>query len=89
MNMVYNCDCMDLMAIMPDNMFDLAIVDPPYGLGQDGGTNHNRSTNIAPATKFKIKSWDKNSVSKDQLDDFHNASPLVLETLQFSKSWLI
>lgn len=29
-----NCDCMDLMAKLPDKSIDLAIVDPPYG---DGG----------------------------------------------------
>jgi len=28
-------DCMDIMRDMPDKAFDLAIVDPPYGLGFD------------------------------------------------------
>jgi len=28
-----NCDCMDLMDTYPNNYFDLAIVDPPYGIG--------------------------------------------------------
>jgi site-specific DNA-methyltransferase (adenine-specific) len=27
-----NCDNMELMKRYPDNYFDLAIVDPPYGL---------------------------------------------------------
>lgn len=26
----------------PDKYFDLAIVDPPYGIGEDGGKNHTR-----------------------------------------------
>lgn len=26
------CDCMDLMARFPDGYFDIAIVDPPYGI---------------------------------------------------------
>ena len=30
----YNIDCMELMAKYPDKHFDLAIVDPPYGLGK-------------------------------------------------------
>ncbi|HSG62000.1 MAG TPA: hypothetical protein VLA24_11285, partial [Pseudomonadales bacterium] len=30
------CDCMQLMAEFPDKHFDLAIVDPPYGIGFDG-----------------------------------------------------
>jgi len=28
-----NCDCMEYMAGLEDNAFDLAIVDPPYGIG--------------------------------------------------------
>lgn len=27
---LYNDDCMEIMRAMPDNAFDLAIVDPPY-----------------------------------------------------------
>lgn len=27
---LYNQDCMEAMKDMPDNAFDLAIVDPPY-----------------------------------------------------------
>ena len=27
-----NCDNMELMAEFPDNYFELAIVDPPYGI---------------------------------------------------------
>ena len=30
-----NADCMDIMKTYPDNYFDLAIVDPPYGINQD------------------------------------------------------
>ena len=28
-----NCDCMEYMRTLPDKAFDLAIVDPPYGIG--------------------------------------------------------
>lgn len=30
-----NCDCMSYMKGLPDKAFDLAIVDPPYGIGMD------------------------------------------------------
>jgi len=30
---LFNMDCMELMAKYPDKHFDLAIVDPPYGIG--------------------------------------------------------
>lgn len=38
-SIVYNMDCMEGMKQYPDNYFDLAIVDPPYGagLGEGGG----------------------------------------------------
>ena len=29
----YNMDCMDAMKQFPDKFFDLAVVDPPYGIG--------------------------------------------------------
>lgn len=33
MNVAYNMDCMIAMKQMPDNTYDLAVVDPPYGIG--------------------------------------------------------
>ena len=33
---LYLGDCMELMADLPDNAFDLAIVDPPYGIETKG-----------------------------------------------------
>ena len=42
--MITNEDCMDLMARYEDNYFDLAIVDPPYGLERfkKGGSHINK-----------------------------------------------
>lgn len=37
-SIVYNTDCMEYMKTLPDNAFDLAVVDPPYGGGfTEGG----------------------------------------------------
>ena len=30
---LYNADCMEVMKTFKDKQFDLAIVDPPYGIG--------------------------------------------------------
>lgn len=38
----YNMDCMEGMKEFPDKFFDLAIVDPPYGIGESGRKNHTR-----------------------------------------------
>ena len=37
MNEAYNMDCMEYMKTLPDNAFDLAVVDPPYGGGLTEG----------------------------------------------------
>ena len=34
-----NADCMEYMKAIPDKYFDLAIVDPPYGIGQPKQSN--------------------------------------------------
>jgi len=34
----YNCDCMEFMKGIPDKYYELAIIDPPYGIGFDGNT---------------------------------------------------
>ena len=38
----YNMDCMDGMKEFPDDYFDLAIVDPPYGDVTQGGYMNNK-----------------------------------------------
>lgn len=54
-NGFYNADCMDYLKEFPDDYFDLAIVDPPYG----GGDGIER-TGGTWASKFgkTIKEWD-------------------------------
>ena len=37
-------DCMEAMREMPDNAFDLAVVDPPYGDGCSQSLNVERET---------------------------------------------
>jgi len=54
---VYLADCMDFMKEVPDKFFELAIVDPPYGIGEDGLSNHSRGC-LAKTTKFISKEWD-------------------------------
>lgn len=38
---LYNQDCMEAMKNMPDKSFDLAIVDPPYGIGRTWSKSRN------------------------------------------------
>lgn len=54
---IYNCDCMELLKQTPDNYYGLSLVDPPYGIGEDGAKNHSRGKATKP-TMYKAKSWD-------------------------------
>ena len=31
---LYNSDCLEAMKSMPDNTYNIAIVDPPFGIGK-------------------------------------------------------
>jgi len=46
-----NIDCMDYMSTCKDKQFDLAIVDPPYGIGYENGGQY--------FNKMQGKEWDK------------------------------
>lgn len=47
-----NIDCMEYMKTLPDKAFDLAIVDPPYGIGENGDRNASR-VKLAIAQNYK------------------------------------
>jgi len=72
MNLI-NDDCMNIMPDYADDYFDLAIVDPPYGIKEDGKSNHSRSI-LAETTKFTPKDWDKNSPDKSYFDELLRVS---------------
>lgn len=49
---VFNFDCMEGMKRYPDKYFDLAVVDPPYGIGENGDKNKTRGK-LAKAKDYK------------------------------------
>jgi len=58
-----NCDCMEYMATQHDNAFDLAIVDPPYGIGdfsmKSSGGNKGREVDIKWDYAWNTRTPDK------------------------------
>ena len=66
---IYNADCMDLMAKMPDKWADLAICDPPYGINMDGGNVGYKGFN-----NFEKKNWDKEIPNKEYFDELFRVS---------------
>ena len=66
---VYNMDCMEYMKSIPDKFFDLAVVDPPYGIGMDGGCVGYKGDNV-----FEKKGWDKSTPGKEYFDELFRVS---------------
>ena len=66
---LYNCDCMELMAKTPDKYYDLAIVDPPYGIGMDGGNVGYKGLN-----NLNKKNWDKEIPSDEYFQELFRVS---------------
>ena len=66
-----NMDNMELMAKYEDNHFDLAIVDPPYGIGMakqiDLGNSNKKE-------KHKTKDWDNEIPSKEYFIELKRVS---------------
>jgi site-specific DNA-methyltransferase (adenine-specific) len=56
----FNMDCLEFMASVPDKFYDLAIVDPPYGIGEDGGNKKRKrkKDNHKQIVKHLKKDWD-------------------------------
>lgn len=55
----YNTDCLEAMREMPDKAFDLAIVDPPYGIERSGQKLSVNNANPKHNRKyFEDKGWD-------------------------------
>ena len=73
--LITNEDNMELMARYEDNHFDLAIVDPPYGIGEDGGKSESRckKTGVKP-NKLPKKNWDDNAPNKEYFTELKRVS---------------
>ena len=55
---IRNTDCMQLMKEYPDKYFDLAIVDPPYGINRGGQTETFTKDPKHKRKAHKQKDWD-------------------------------
>ena len=74
---VYLEDCVKALKRYADNHFDLAIVDPPYGLGL-GTVSIPSEKNTNSQQKFykdlKSKRWDDNTPNKEYFDELKRVS---------------
>lgn len=93
MTEVYLKDCMIGMKEYPDKYFDLAVVDPPYGIGaenQAGPKEHGW-------TQWPLKSWDSETPSIEYFNELFRVSKnqiiwggnYMTKFLPPSKGWII
>jgi site-specific DNA-methyltransferase (adenine-specific) len=81
---VYLEDCVAGMKRYADNHFDLAIVDPPYGLDEANGKNNSRnkgfgkgnskSKKITYSKDYGIKNWDKEPPNENYFKELFRVS---------------
>lgn len=72
-SIVFNEDCVQGMKRYPDKYFDLAVVDPPYGIGEDGLKNHSRGSLTKPKL-YTPKKWDSSPPNKEYFDELIRVS---------------
>jgi site-specific DNA-methyltransferase (adenine-specific) len=93
---VTNEDNMQLMARYPDNYFDLAIVDPPYGIHDKLYRKDSPKNKSKFNTLYYEKQWDKNRPSKEYWDELKRVSKnqiifganYFVEFLPVSRGWI-
>ena len=94
LNKLYNMDCMEGMKQFPDKYFELAIVDPPYGIG--AGSNKFKNGTSRNDIGYKVEDWDKQIPKKEYFKELFRVSNnqiiwganYMTEYLFPSKSWI-
>ena len=72
----YNQDCLEAMRAMDDNQFDLACVDPPYGIKASNNARANTQHGKALATSkdYGFKTWDFERPSDEYFSELRRVS---------------
>ena len=74
---ITNEDNMQLMARYPDNYFDLAIVDPPYGIdlaNMNMGLGKSKKASKVKNRKWNKKNWDNETPTKEYFKQLFRVS---------------
>ena len=99
-SIVFNEDCMEGMKRYPDKYFDLAVVDPPYGIKRDegfGGFRGFRGFGKPIAGRRYKGGWDSTIPAKEYFESLLNSSSNTLifggnffsHLLPQGKHWLV
>ena len=74
---MHNADCMDFMRELPDKYYDLAIVDPPYGIDADVKNNTDKmqtKKSAAKSKKYGSQLWDSDIPTDEYFDELKRVS---------------
>ena len=72
---LYNADCMEVMKTFADKQFDLAIVDPPYGIN----INHNMGRRKGEAkSMYSPAYWDKEIPKAEYFEELFRVAKQVI-----------
>ena len=82
-NEVYLIDCMEFMKGVPDKYYELAIVDPPYGIGMDNSNKRTKpsrpnSYTQYPDFRYHKTDWDKNRPTQEYFDELFRVSKIQI-----------
>lgn len=87
---LHNSDCLEAMRQMPDKAFDLAIVDPPYGIE----INMNMGRRKGKKQTHTPKTWDDGIPTDEYFDELFRVSKFQIIwggnyfPLPLTKSWI-
>ena len=90
---LYNADCMEIMKGFSDKQFDLAIVDPPYGIGAENHAGKKENG----WNQWEKKGWDSKTPDKTYFNELFRVSKnqiiwggnYMTDSLYPSMGWVI
>jgi site-specific DNA-methyltransferase (adenine-specific) len=94
-------DCMEYLATCEDNAFELAIVDPPYGIGMDGvgeaiSTGKSKPKGNRLRKAYERKAWDQKpcagyfqEVKRVAQDQIIWGANYFVEHLDNTRGWIV
>ena len=99
MTRTFLMDCMEAMQAMPDNAFDLAVVDPIYGDVTTGGYITGKSAGgVGPHPQHDASMWSQPKTGKEYFDELFRVSKnqiifggnyFVEEIARDSQCWIV
>ena len=82
-SVVYLMDCMEGLKQIPDKYFELAVVDPPYGIGMDNSNKRTKpsrpnSYTQYPDFRYHKTDWDKNRPTQEYFNELFRVSKIQI-----------